>query len=339
MPDNVVPDWKPSASLKQLRFRAELLDSIRNYFKQEEVLEIEAPILSQSANVDPFIESFSTEFRPIGSVNKSVSKQTTELAFLHTSPEFALKRLLVAGMGNLYSMGKVFRNGEIGGKHNPEFTLLEWYRLGVDHHALMDDVSKFLGSLSDFKEINRYTYQDLFEKHLGVNPHEASLQELQHCVYECMDIYMENIPYNTCLELLFSKKIEPWLKNESKGGFSGVFVYDYPKSMVALSRLMDSDKNQKVAARFELFCNGMELANGYYELTDSDEQHKRFQQDNVIRSEMGLPVYPCDKLLVNALKQGLPDCSGVALGVDRLHMLLAGVSEIKEVIPFSFDKA
>lgn len=324
--------WQPTASHESLRQRGEILRGIRNYFYGQNVLEVETPMLSRCATVDPHIDSFQATFCPLGT-------DIRETLYLHTSPEFPMKRLLSAGSGDIYYLGRVFRNGEAGGRHNPEFTMLEWYRLGVDHHQLMNDVTSLISAVSPFEEEGRFTYKELFEKQLGIDPHEAADEELMALTQQHVDKGLSDLARNDYLDLLFSTCIEPELGESSKGGLKGVYVYDYPASMSALARLRTNEEGQKVAARFELFIGGFEVANGYHELADGSEQKARFEHSQKEREQLGLPVYPYDQNLVNALKSGFPDCAGVAMGIDRLHMLIAGTRDIKDVIPFDFFRA
>ncbi|CAM3782118.1 EF-P lysine aminoacylase EpmA [Parendozoicomonas haliclonae] len=324
--------WQPSAELDSLRQRGELLRNIRNYFHQEDVMEVETPMLSHHATVDPHIDSFQTVFTPLGT-------KAQEKLYLHTSPEFPMKRLLSAGSGDIYFLGRVFRNGEAGGRHNPEFTMLEWYRLGIDHHALMDDVTGLLAAVTNFEEQARFSYRELFEEEFGIDPHTATDETLMKLTHEYVDSGLSGLARNDYLDLLFSTSIEPNLGDYVDGQIQGVFVYDYPASMSALSRIIVNEQGQKVAARFELFANGYELANGYHELADGHEQRARFEKDLQERELLGKPVYPYDQNMVSALEQGFPDCAGVAMGIDRLHMLIAQKRAIKDVIPFEFFRA
>ncbi|MDB2384731.1 EF-P lysine aminoacylase EpmA [Endozoicomonas sp.] len=324
--------WKPSASMMALKERAALYREIRRYFDQQGVMEVETPTLSSTATVDVYIDSFHADFKPIGSAEAYTY-------YLHTSPEFAMKRLLSAGSGDIYSMGRVFRNGEAGGRHNPEFTMLEWYRIGMDSQRLMDDVSKLLSAVASFNEIKRCSYGELFQERLGINPHTASDQVLGDLVGEKVDARLKGLERNDCLDLLFSNVIEPDLGGDNSDVLSGVFVYDYPASMSALAKVRKNSKGQDVAARFELFVNGVELANGYHELLDPEEQQSRFKQEQRKREDRGFPVYPFDQRLVDALEHGMPDCAGVALGVDRLLMLMLKTHAISDVVAFSFDRA
>lgn len=312
-----------------IKKRGALYHAIRNYFAQQDVMEVEVPMLSLSATVDVYIDSFHSVFRAVSD---------TQTCYLHTSPEFAMKRLLSAGYGDIYSMGKVFRNGESGRRHNPEFTLLEWYRVGMNEQQLMDDVTKLLASVSSFFEVKRCSYLALFQEMLGINPHTASDDELCQLVEKRVDKQLKGLERNDCLDVLFSNLIEPEFDVSSEG-LAGVFVYDYPASMSALAKIKQNEEGQNVAARFELFVNGVELANGYHELLDSDEQLKRFKDEQKKREARGFPVYPFDQHLVDALEHGMPDCAGVALGIDRLLMLMMKTADISDVVAFSFDRA
>ena len=218
--------WQPSASLESIRQRGDLLRNIREYFHRENVLEVETPMLSHHATVDPHIDSFQTTYTPLGT-NQS------EALYLHTSPEFPMKRLLAAGSGDIYYLGRVFRNGEAGGRHNPEFTILEWYRTGIDHHTLMNDVTGVLQAVTDFKEIDRSSYKELFEEEFGIDPHTASDETLMRLTHEYIDSGLSGLARNDYLDLLFSACIEPDLGGYVDGQIQGVYVYDYPASMSA----------------------------------------------------------------------------------------------------------
>ncbi|MCY4473520.1 MAG: EF-P lysine aminoacylase EpmA [Kistimonas sp.] len=326
-------DWKPSASLAALRQRGALLQHIRAWFHEHDVLEVTTPLLSHHAPVDPHIDSFHTRFQP------SAQAAESQVLYLHTSPEFAMKRLLAAGSGDIYFLGPVFRNGEAGQRHNPEFTMLEWYRKGIDHHQLMSEVTALLSAICCFRETGRVTYQSLFEQTLDIDPHNVSHTDLLMLVQDKIDKGLDALSRNDCLDLLFSHCIEPHLGSKGDQGLEGVYVYDYPASMAALARLTPCRTGPRRAARFELFVGGVELANGYHELTDAEEQRTRFASDQSLRQQLGKPVPPCDLNLLHALKHGLPDCAGVAMGVERLHMLMAGTNTIGDVLPFDFSRA
>jgi lysyl-tRNA synthetase class 2 len=317
-----VADWRPSARLDTLKRRAELLAAMRRFFHERGVLEIEAPILSGAATPAPYLESFRTRFAGPGGARD---------VYLHTSPEFPLKRLLAAGSGPVYSLGKVFRQGEAGRLHNPEFTMLEWYRPGLDYHGLMDEVEALVRTLIPrLPRAIRVTYRDLFERHLGLDPHGAGIERLRNAAGEGGPEMGED--RDGWLDLLMSHRIEPCLDPAVP-----VFVYDYPASQAALARVRAGDP--PVAERFELYCGGMELANGFHELQDAAEQRRRFEAERSARRKAGMVEVPLDEPFLTALEQGLPDCAGVALGVDRLVMLATGASSIGEVLAFDWGRA
>lgn len=310
--------WRPSASLFYLRQRAALYRQIREFFTAREVLEIEAPVMGAAAVTDPYIESI-----PARCLGRTY--------YLQTSPEFAMKRLLAAGSGAIYSLGKVFRDGERGRRHNPEFTLLEWYRPGWDEHQLMAEVADLLTALQPGLSVAKLSYREWFQTHLEVDPHTASTDELARIARRHINIEADEENRDFWLDLLVTHELE------AKLGPGLTFVYDYPASQAALARLDIDGQGQKVARRFEAFIGGMELANGYWELTDAEEQRRRFAADQVRRESLDLPAHPGDFKLLAALEQGLPDSAGVALGVDRLLMCLHGAQSIDEVIPFDLD--
>lgn len=311
-------DWHPSASLEQLRLRASVYRRIRHFFAEREVLEIEAPVMGAAAVTDPFIDS----------VPAQCAGRTY---YLQTSPEFAMKRLLASGSGPIYSLGKVFRNGERGRRHNPEFTLLEWYRTGWNERELMREVEALVEAVMPGLEVTHLSYRAWFEQHLGIDPHIASAAELAALAKARINIEADEDDRDFWLDLLVTHELEGRL------GDGLTFVYDYPASQAALARLAQDDQGQIVARRFEAFIGGMELANGYWELTDADELHQRFSADQAKRRALNLPTYPADDKLLAAMAAGLPESAGVALGIDRLLMCLGGVAHISEVIAFDVD--
>ncbi len=312
--------WQPAAALPALRARAAVNAAIRAFFAAREVLEVEVPLLAGATVTDPQIESLSLA-------------TTAGQRYLQTSPEFAMKRLLAAGSGPIYCLGKAFRRAECGRRHNPEFTLLEWYRPGYDDCRLMQEVAQLLGAVLDIDRVERLSYRDLFQRHLGVDPHTASVATLQQLARRHMEVDWEDGDRDIWLDLLLSHVLEPQLA----AGLT--FIYDYPASQAALARLQRDDQGQWVAKRFEAYVNGMELANGYWELSDAGEQRQRFAADLERRRARGLPCPQPDQQLLAALAAGLPDCAGVALGVDRLIMLKLGAASIDEVLAFPFDRA
>ena len=326
------PAWRPSADLVTLRLRAELLARIRAFFAAREVLEVETPMLSAAAITEPNLACFSTVYSGPGS-------RYGQTLYLHTSPEFPMKRLLAAGSGCIYQIARVFRDGEAGRRHNPEFTLLEWYRVGFDHHRLMDEVAELATTLLAGRlalaKPERLSYQELFQHHLDLNPHRARVAELATRAEARGVPIPPGMPAEDAdpwLDLLLTHCIEPCL-----GAGRLTFVYDYPASQAALARLRPGDP--PVGERFEVYLNGVELANGFHELGDADEQHRRFEAENAARRTLGLPLMPIDENLLAALAAGLPDCAGVALGFDRLAMLAAGRESLAEVLAFPVERA
>lgn len=325
-------DWRPAADWETLRLRADLLARTRAFFAVRKVLEVETPTLSAAAIADPHLHSFTTFYSGPGS-------RRGQTLYLHTSPEFPMKRLLAAGSGCIYQIARVFRDGEAGRRHNPEFTLLEWYRVGFDHHRLMDEVAELvtelLGSRQPLAATERLSYRELFQRYLNLDPHQVNVVELTRCVERCGLSVPPGMPSDAAdpwLDLLLTHVIEPHL---GAGRLS--FVYDYPASQAALARLRPGDP--PVGERFELYLNGVELANGFHELGDAGEQRRRFEAENVARQAHGLPMMPVDENLLAALAAGLPECAGVALGIDRLVMLAAGKTAIQDVIAFPVDRA
>ncbi|MDC0598277.1 EF-P lysine aminoacylase EpmA [Gammaproteobacteria bacterium] len=314
-----VQHWQPTTSLQILKRRAELLAQIRRFFAEQGVLEVETPLLGQATGTDVNLKTFQV-------VNNSTPR------FLQTSPEFAMKRLLAQGSGAIFQICKAFRAGESGDRHNFEFTMLEWYRPGLDHFQLMDEVELLVSTVLDVQSIQRISYRELFQQALNLDPHTATVAQLQSLAQQVVNIDMPENDKDMWLDLLYSHVIEPGLQ-------APVFIYDYPASQAALARVVKDASGLGLAQRFELVMNGMELANGYFELTDPQEQLQRFTKDQELRAQRGLVQNPVDSNLLAALRHGLPSCAGVALGLDRLLMLVTGSSSIKEVISFPDDRA
>ncbi len=315
-------DWRPSASLDTLRLRARLLAQTRVFFHARDVWEVDTPALSQAAAPDPHIHSF------------AVCAADKIPRYLHTSPEFPMKRLLAAGSGSIYQICKVFREGEAGRRHNPEFTLLEWYRTGFDHHALMNEldllVRELVGGRLLLQDSQFFSYAEALQRFADLDLEKADVEALQACARRHrLDAPALGDDRDAWLDLLMSHVVEPALPRDCP-----VFIYDYPASQAALAQIRNG-----VAERFELYINGMELANGFHELADAEEQRQRFEAENRQRQQQGLPVAPIDAHLLAALAQGLPDCAGVALGFDRLLMLITGETEIAAVLSFDSERA
>ena len=319
-----VDGWRPGASLSRLRARAELLARVRDFFTARHVLEVDTPLLGRAGITDPAIEPLTVDR------GRSIDSPR----FLQTSPEYAMKRLLAAGSGPIFQIARAFRDGEAGGRHNPEFTLLEWYRPDRDYHGLMDEVAALVEACLGHRPCRKSSYRTLFIETLGVDPVSADVAELEAIAREHIDVGSLQGPRDLWLDLLLSHRIEPALADE--GGL--VFVYDYPASQAALAKIVDSD-GVRLAQRFELYVDGVELANGYQELTDPSEQRQRFDADNRRRREMGQQERVLDEQLLAAMAHGLPQCSGVALGIDRLLMLAEGVESIAEVLAFDWSRA
>ncbi len=323
-------DWRPTASFATLKLRAQLIARVREFFAKRDVLEVDTPILSQAGATDPHLHSLAA---------RSLAPGDDRLrGFLHTSPEFAMKRLLAAGSGSIYQICKVFRGGESGRRHNPEFTMIEWYRVGFDHHRLMDEVAALVTeALTGFRaldEVEKLSYRDAFLRHARIDPHRASAAEFRACA-QTRGVTASGLAPDDLdgwRDLLLTHFVEPHL-----GVNRLTFLYDYPAAAAALARLRAD--NPAIAERFELYIDGVELANGFHELADAPEQYRRFEADKNARAQLDLPPVPRDERLLAALAHGLPDCSGVALGFDRLVMLAAGAASIDEVIAFPSARA
>ena len=321
-------NWQPSASIEALKLRARMLQSIRAFFADQKVLEVETPVLTTAAITDPHIHSFSTQFQ-----NKKV--------FLNTSPEFFMKRLLATGSGDIFQICKVFRDDELGSRHNPEFSMLEWYRVDFDHHRLMDEIEQLIHYLNTefgigktFQTMTRVSYQQAFINQLGIDPLTASTADIKLVVEKNhieMPIGMDENDKDMCLDWLMTQCIAPSFKQDEF-----TFLFDYPASQAALAKL--SEQDNRVAHRFELFYGELELANGFYELTDAKQQRQRFENENALRVEHGKEIMPVDEYFLAALEMGLPECAGVAIGMDRLLMVLMDEKNISNVLSFNFNK-
>lgn len=320
-------EWQPSASLAALRQRASLYAMIRRFFAERGVMEVETPILASAGNPDPNIQSLTLSVR--------LPQAECGRRWLRTSPEFALKRLLAAGVGDCFELGRVFRDGEAGRRHNPEFTMLEWYRVGWDHRRLMEETADLVqaamalsGRRSSVREMS---YRELYRNTLDIDPFDDSDLALRAplAVY---DIDPEGLCRDDWLDLLMTHLIQPALP---AGRI--LLLYDFPASQCALARIRP-DK-PPVAERFELYLGPLEIANGYHELTDPHEQRERFRAQTAERQRRGARWVPADEKLVAALDHGLPDCAGVALGVDRLLMAMLGTEQISDVLAFPSERA
>jgi len=309
--------WRPSATKDTIKARGLLLQQVRQFFEQRDVLEVDTPILSQHGTTDPYIESIQT---PHG--------------ILQTSPEFAMKRLLCADVGSIYQISKAFRQEESGRWHNPEFTMLEWYRVGFTHLDLIKEVDAFLSTTLGTETADIISYQQIFLDALSLDPLSCADNDLNQTIddSQLLSGRAEVLSRDDKLNLLFSHFIEPEI-----GLNRPSIVVDFPASQSALARINQHDP--RIADRFEAYYKGIELANGFYELADASEQLQRFQADNAERQRKCLSEMPIDSLLIEALSHGLPECAGVALGLDRLLMLKVNASHINEVICFPYNGA
>ncbi|MET0549552.1 MAG: EF-P lysine aminoacylase EpmA [Xanthomonas sp.] len=313
--------------LSALQLRARLNAAIRAFFAARGVLEVETPILSAAGNTEPNIDSFQTRFS--GHVDAGPA-----LRWLRTSPEYPLKRLLAAGIGDCYELGRVFRNGEAGGRHNPEFSMLEWYRVGWDHRRLIEEtvelVRTALALVGRSATLQVLSYRALFLQGLDLDPFTAPLQALQQPL-RGIRIEADGLGRDDWLDLLMTHCLQPAFPADRL-----TVVHDWPASQCALARVRDDDP--PVAERFELYLGGYELANGYHELNDAAEQRRRFLRDHALRQARGAVLPPLDERLLQALP-ALPDCAGVAVGVDRLLMAMRGTTQIGEVLAYDFAHA
>lgn len=313
-------DWRPVAGRPMLEQRARLLTEIRRFMTRRGILEVETPMLSEAAVSDPALESLEV-------TDKGCTR------YLQTSPEFAMKRLLAAGSGPIYQIARVFRDGERGRWHHPEFTLLEWYRPGYDAAAMLDEIDALLEVLG-LPSARRFSYTGLFLQALGCDPHQAARSTLLRLAGERG---LQSCDLSQCelLDFLFSEALVPLLKQTRCA-----VVYDFPVLQAALARVRpSSDGKPPVAERFELFIDGVETGNGFHELTDAREQRGRFLADQTERQHRGHPQRPIDERLLAALEHGLPDCCGMAIGLDRLLMCLTGANHIDEVLAFPCERA
>lgn len=312
--------WKPSCSIETLKARAELNAQVRNFFAEKNVLEVETPLLMEHGVTDRYMKSLR-----VGGV-------FPQEGFLQTSPEYAMKRLLASGSSSIYQICKAFRSDESGNRHNPEFSILEWYRTDFSHWDLMNETFELLVRVLGEKERINYSYQDAFEVFLQINPYQISLEALKAKSESLLGELPQDLERDDYLSLLFEAQIEPKLgKNNSI-----VFITDFPASQSALAKI--DPENSLVAQRFEVYVEGFELANGFNELQDPKEQLARFKADNEWRKNNSLEEIVIDSFFIDALESGLPDCAGVALGLDRLLMIKLGLEDIQQALTFPVKK-
>ncbi len=328
--------WKPNTNHLVRLQRAQMLHDIRAFFYERDVLEVETPALSQAANTDPYIESFQ--------INNTNNDQHAR--YLHTSPEYPMKRLLADNSGDIYQISKVWRQAESGSKHNPEFTLLEWYRLDFNYQQLIREVETLLSGIlieKCQKTALVISYQQLFLENLNINPHTVSHTELVACAQSAMSSFdladLNSFSTQELLDALLTHCIEPKFETDRL-----TFVIDYPVTQSALamigkSAFDTSQQNQDIAMRFEVYFGALELGNGYQELIDYDENCRVLETENKTRRQHKQVTMPKDTLFLEAIKSGLPKCAGVAIGLDRVLMAIAGKDNIKQVINFAWDKA
>jgi len=320
-------NWQPTADIDILKRRAQLLADVRLFFAQRNVLEVETPILSSAAPTAPYLDSFQTDFIPLG------TKEINTL-YLQTSAEFTMKRLLASGSGSIYQIAKVFRNGESGRQHSPEFTMLEWYRPELNLNQLMDEVNALFQQVFQFDSILRYSYRGIFELFCKFNVLKCTDDEIKQFALKRINGLPIDLQTDRdgWLGLIMSYVIEPRLSALKMS----VFIYDFPASQAQLAKVAKDEQGNEVAKRFELYAGGMELANGYDELLDAVELRLRFKHDNQQRKQQNKPLMPIDENLLAAMEAGLPQCTGVALGLDRLMMLVTDEHNINGVQSFSF---
>ncbi len=301
-------EWRPSADIMALGRRAQLLSEIRQFFAARGVLEVDTPLLASAPVTDPNIEAITAQ-----------------------SPS-GMKRLLAAGSGPIYQICKAFRRGERGRRHNPEFTMLEWYRPGMSLDALIDEVVAVITLASGSADVALLTYQKVFELHCHLNPHTASLAELKVCARRHLDLGFDSDDRDLWLQLLMSSVVEPALDPAQIS-----IVYDFPETQAALAKIAVNGDGHPVARRFEAFFAGMELANGYDELRDANELVRRIGDDHRRRGLSGQDLPPIDRYLLKAMPC-LPECTGVAIGFDRLVMIACKAERIDQVIAFPLER-
>lgn len=328
-------DWRPTAPVEAIHLRARLNALVRGVFAERGVLEVETPVLSRAGNTDPNIAPFRLEF-------SGRTDGASRTRWLRTSPEFALKRLLAAGIGDCYELGRVFRDGEAGARHNPEFTMLEWYRTGWNHLRLADEVvdlvQRALALAGRNATPQRIAYRDLYLQRIGIDPFTASDDTLRNALGD-VRIDPSGLSRDDWLDLLMTHRLQPRFAADTL-----LVVHDYPASQCALARIRapapeDAAERPPVAERFEVYLGPVELANGYHELVDAAEQRMRFQRDLALRASRRGMQPPVDAALLDALEAGLPACAGVALGIDRLLMAMLGTERIADVLAFDFARA
>lgn len=320
--------WQPAASLQALKTRADMLKAVRAFFDHRHVLEVETPVLARAGVTDLHLQNLTTHL-------SGPSMPVAQTFYLQTSPEYAMKRLLAAGSGPIFQICKAFRDDEISRRHNPEFTLLEWYRPGFTDVQLMNELDALMQALLATQPAESITYQAAFQRHLNIDPFAADAHAQLFALLRAGgfgDAITPQDSLDTLLQLAMSMLVEPAIGQDRP-----CFITHFPASQAALARLDDDDP--RAARRFELFYRGLELANGFWELTDPQQQAERFRADNVLREQHGLAPQPIDERLLAALVSGMPECAGVAVGFDRLVMLKLGTNSIQDTIAFPIDRS
>lgn len=323
-------DFAPSATWENLRLRSRLLRRLRHFFHERGFWEVETPLLSADTVIDRHLDPLRVTF-----FDDPKRPECGRTMWLQTSPEFAMKRLMAAGADAIYQVTRAFRAGERGGLHNPEFTIVEWYRRGDGAQEAMSLLSDLADAMLPYGCADLYSYRDAFLDHVGLDPHTAAVDELRQAAQRHAVVVPADMPESdrdAWLEFLVGELVEPHLGKQRP-----TILYDYPASQAALARIRDDDP--PVAERFELYVRGIELANGYHELIDPETLRRRAQAINAQRSADGKYVLPEQNRLLDAMESGLPPCAGVALGLDRLVMLAAGAETIDQVIAFPIDRA
>lgn len=324
-------NWQATLTWKNAQKRAIVLQQIRKFFAERKVVEVETPALSQGTVTDVYLDAFTCKYNFLAD---SPADQSADL-YLQTSPEFHMKRLLASGYGCIFQIAKAFRHEESGNNHNPEFTMLEWYRIGFDQFDLMHEVADLLKLVLGGNKALLSSYQDIFIQTVFIDPLTATFDELVEVLNKhdkSADWLIAMQDADLLLQFIFTEIIEPTI-----GIDQPQFIYNFPIAQASLARVSIDDS--RVAQRFECYYHGIELVNGFNELTDANEQLSRFEQDNAQRAAQGLPVKPIDKNFIAALNHGLPQCSGVALGIDRLVMLALDSTDIKETLSFTVENA
>lgn len=335
-PPTTVPSFLPTADWPMLRARARLLGEVRAFFVARGFLEVETPILSADTVVDRHLDPLTAELTGVG---------PSRTMYLQTSPEFAMKRLIVAGGDAIFQVARVFRQGERGTRHNPEFTLVEWYRRGDDYAAGMQLLSDLCEATLQRGPAERVTYRDAFQKHVAIDPLTIADAELERFARATLPdsaaAFDATTDRDAWLDLLLTERIEAKLGAGGSDGRHPTILCDYPPSQAALAQIRTDTSSQAppVAERFELYADGIELANGYHELLDAEALVARNVENNRLRVADGKPPLPVESRLVEAMRVGLPPCTGCALGFDRLVMLATGRRDIADVIPFPIERA